>query len=84
MVKNSGGENMVDITKFRQPAVIVQHIEVNEVIRRISVDGEVNGRYTSVVFQEAEVPKKVRTDTDWYSYLQERLRQSLPEVKDAD
>jgi len=74
---------MVDITKFKPPAIIVQHVEVNEVIRRISVDGEVNGHFTSVVFLEAEVPRNVRTDADWYNYLQKRLQESLPEVEDA-
>ena len=74
---------MVDVTKFKPPAIIVQHIEVNEVIRRISVDGEVNGHFTSVVFWEAEVPKSVKTDADWYSYLQKRLQKSIEEVKDV-
>ena len=73
---------MVDVTKFRPPAVVVQHMEFNEVLRRISVDGEVNGQYTSVVFQEAEVPRNIKTDADWYAYLQKRLRGSL-EVKDV-
>lgn len=70
---------MVDITKFKPPAICVQHLEVNEVLRRISVDGEVNGRFTSVVFQEDEIPSNVRTDAQWYAYLQKRLEESLPE-----
>ena len=70
---------MVDITKFKPPVIIVQHLEVNEVLRRISVDGEVNGRYTSVVFQEDEIPSNVRTDAQWYAYLQKRLEESLTE-----
>ena len=74
---------MVNVTKFKPPAIIVQHVEVNEVIRRISVDGVVDGHFTSVVFLEAEVPRKVKTDADWYSYLQKRLQEALPEVKDA-
>ena len=69
---------MVDITKFKPPGINVQHLEVNEGLRRISVDGEVNGRYASVVFQEAEIPNTVRTDAKWYAYLQKRLQATLP------
>jgi hypothetical protein len=59
------------------PPVMIQHIEVNEKVGRISIDGEVNGKLAAVVILESEVPSRAkRSEGTFWKYLEERLRQS--------
>ncbi|KKN50488.1 hypothetical protein LCGC14_0632130 [marine sediment metagenome] len=74
----------MDMTKFKVPGVVVQHVEVAEKIGRISVDGEVDGRFVATTFMVKDLPKRVKTDWNYYEYLRQRLQEAAQAKKEAD
>ena len=74
----------MDITKFKAPSVVVQHVEVADKIGRVSVDGEVDGKFVATTFMAAEIPKRVKTNAAYYEYLRERLQEAAQAAKEAD
>ncbi len=76
----------MDITKFKAPSVVVQHLETSDKIGRVSIDGEVNGKFVATTFMATEIPKRVKTDAAYYEYLRKRLQEAAQEKasKEAD
>ncbi len=74
----------MDITKFKAPSVVVQHVEAAEKIGRVSVDGEVDGKFVATTFMATEIPKRVKTAAAYYEYLRERLQEAAQAAKEAN
>ena len=58
---------------FKLPSVFIHHVEVNEQIGRISVDGSVDGKPATVVIEPGEVPANIKTDDQMLKFLLKRL-----------
>lgn len=60
---------------YKLPSTLISHVESNEQIGRIAVDGKVDGKGVSLVFMSDEVPKSVKTDTQMHEYIVKRLKE---------
>ena len=58
-------------------AIVLEHIEVNEKIGRISVDGHVNGVYTAVVFTENDLPRGCNTMSKQKMFIEDLMRKTI-------
>ena len=59
--------------------VTIEHIECNEKIGKISVDGQVNGRYVAVVFRESDIPKGCNSEAEQREYIKLLLQAEIKE-----
>ena len=61
---------------YKLPSTLISHVESNEQIGRIAVDGKVEGKPTSVVIEPGEVPASIKTDDQMYRFLLKRLTEA--------
>lgn len=62
--------------------IAIEHVEYNEKIGRVSIDGQVDGKYVAVVFMESDIPNSCNSIQKQREFIKGLMKAQAGEQED--